>query len=81
MACGLPVIGTRVPGIQQVLIHEETGFLCGTTPLDIRVALREMLERAELRERVASNGFTYAVEHFSLTRVAQQELAVLTTLS
>ena len=81
MACGLPVIGTRVPGIQQVLIHEETGFLCGTTPSDIRAALREMLERSELRERVSSRGLAYAQEHFSLTRIAQQELAVLTTLS
>jgi len=81
MACGLPVIGTHVPGIQEALIHEETGFLCGTTPSDIRAALHEMFERSELRERVSCRALAYAQERFSLTRIAQRELAVLTTLS
>ncbi|MEC7769027.1 MAG: glycosyltransferase family 4 protein [Acidobacteriota bacterium] len=81
MACGLPVIATRVPGIQQVLVHEETGFLCGTSAADLRAALRAVLERPELRERMASRGLAYARERFALARVAQQELAALIALS
>ena len=30
MACGMPIIGTNVPGISNVLQHEVTGYLCDT---------------------------------------------------
>ena len=31
MACGVAVIGTDVPGIRDLLRHEETGYLCRPT--------------------------------------------------
>ncbi|PJF33523.1 MAG: hypothetical protein CUN57_01940, partial [Phototrophicales bacterium] len=36
MACGVPVIGTEVRGIKQLLIHETTGYLCKTDANSIR---------------------------------------------
>lgn len=41
-AAGLPVIGTAIPGIQQLLTHESTGLL---TPAGDHAALAQALER------------------------------------
>lgn len=28
MACGVPVVGSRIGGLPEVIVHEETGYLC-----------------------------------------------------
>jgi glycosyltransferase involved in cell wall biosynthesis len=80
MACGVPVIGTRVPGIQEVLVHRETGFVCGTTPADIRTALLELLNDAALRARLRDGGVRYVREHCSLAIAVGRERALLASL-
>jgi glycosyltransferase involved in cell wall biosynthesis len=81
MACGVPVIAARVPGIQEVVRHGDTGFLCGTSPSAIRTALRDVLANQALRERLARRGVRYVRERLSPSHIARQELAVLTALS
>ena len=81
MACGVPVIAARVPGIQEVLRHGETGFLCGTSPLAIRAAIRDVLANVGLRERLARQGVRFVRERLSPSRIAEQELAVMNALS
>jgi glycosyltransferase involved in cell wall biosynthesis len=66
MACGVPVIGTRVPGIQELLVHRETGYLCGTD--------------AALRARIGSGAVAYVREHCSLDAAVDRELAILRSL-
>jgi predicted O-methyltransferase YrrM len=43
MACGVPAIGARVPGIQEIVRHRETGYLCGTSADEIRAAMTDVL--------------------------------------
>ena len=40
MACGLPVIGTDVRGIRELIRHGVTGWLCGTDSASIRAAIQ-----------------------------------------
>jgi glycosyltransferase involved in cell wall biosynthesis len=80
MSCGVPVIGTRVPGIREILDHRETGYLCGTSPPEIRSALRDVLGDATLRARMSSGAMAYVRARCSLEAAAEHELAVLRAL-
>jgi glycosyltransferase involved in cell wall biosynthesis len=77
MACGLPVIGTDVPGIREVVHDGETGLLCGTDAKAIRGALERMLSDGALRDRMGAAARRHAVAHFSLDRIVEDELALL----
>jgi glycosyltransferase involved in cell wall biosynthesis len=77
MACGLPVIGSDVPGIRELIRHRETGYLCGTSSGEIRAAIKEVLADADLSVRMGRNAREFAVEHFSLDRIVQLELTLL----
>ena len=48
MACGLPCIGTDVPGTQTVLQHEVNGYLCNTDADSIADAIKSVLDRPRL---------------------------------
>jgi glycosyltransferase involved in cell wall biosynthesis len=80
MACGLPVIGTNVPGIREIIRHRENGYLCGTSPQEIRAAIQDVLGDANLRGRMGRNAREFVVEHFALERVLEMELALLEEL-
>jgi glycosyltransferase involved in cell wall biosynthesis len=81
MACSLPVVGARVPGIREIVVHGETGFLCGTSAEEIRAALRAVLDDGELRERIAAGGLRYVRSCCSLQSATERELAILQSLS
>jgi glycosyltransferase involved in cell wall biosynthesis len=80
MACGRPVIGTDVIGIRELIRHRQTGYLCGTSPEEIRSAIQDVLSDADLRARMGHNGREFVVEHFALERVVEMELALLQEL-
>lgn len=77
MACGLPVIGTDVPGIREVIRHRDTGFLCGTSLEDLRKAIEEVVGDAALRAGMGERARAYVVDSLSLERTVARELALL----
>ncbi len=81
MACGLPVIGTDVRGIRELIRHGVTGWLCGTDSASIRAAIQELLARPALRTELGCNARQLVVENFSLERVAETELEVLASVA
>jgi glycosyltransferase involved in cell wall biosynthesis len=80
MACGVPVIGARVPGIQEILVHGETGYLCGTSAAEIGAALLHVLSDAGLRERIGTGAAAYARATCSVEAAVGRELALLRSL-
>lgn len=80
MACGVPVIGTRVPGIREILAHRETGYLCGTSAGEIGSALQAVLADPALRDQMSAGAVAYAQAKCSLQAVVQRELALLQSL-
>lgn len=80
MACGVPVVGTRVPGIREIVEHGKTGWLCGTSQEEIRAALAGVLGDAKLRGRIGAAGLAYVREHHSLSAAAERELSLLQSL-
>jgi len=77
MACGLPVIGGDSPGIRELVRHGETGWLCGTDAGSIRQAVETVLVDEGLRQRLGANARRFAVERFSLDRIAEMEWVLL----
>lgn len=77
MSCGLPVICSNVPGIDGLIQHQETGWLCGTAPKEIREAIRTVLSDKQLREHMGRNARSVIVEHYSLNVTAPRETDVI----
>lgn len=81
MAAGCAVIGTRVPGIQEIIADQVNGLL--VEPLD-PVSLADALERAlredELVERIASTARKDAMKKYSLYRMNSDYAALFRQL-
>ncbi|MCW5875595.1 MAG: glycosyltransferase family 4 protein [Anaerolineales bacterium] len=76
MACGLPVIGTRVPGIADLLQDDRTGLLSEPDAASLQTAIQRLMTDGKLRARLGRTAREYIVQNFSLDRVVQMELAL-----
>ncbi len=77
MACGLPVLSTRVSAIPEVVIEDETGLL--VPPADAPALARAMETLSvdpELRSRLGRAGRARVRERFGLERMIEETLAV-----
>jgi glycosyltransferase involved in cell wall biosynthesis len=69
MASGVPVVASRISGIPELVIHEQTGLL--TTPRDsesLAAALAELASNAALRRWLARAGRLIVEREFDLSR-------------
>jgi len=74
LASGIPVLGTRVPGIRALIQHDENGWLCETSAESIRTAIQRLMVDEELRRRLGKKGRECVLENFGLDRVVESEL-------
>ncbi|MFC1912156.1 glycosyltransferase family 4 protein [Chloroflexota bacterium] len=77
MACGLPCIGTNVPGIKEVIIDGETGILCEKTEESIRTAIVQLLDHTEQMRQMGANARKFAFEHYSMEKVLNRKLSLI----
>lgn len=77
MATGLPVVGTRVGGMAETIIHGETGYLVRPdSPAELASALCRVLENPDTAAAMGRRGRQRAVEHFSWAARARRLLEV-----
>lgn len=96
MACGTPVVGSAVGGIQEVVVDGETGFLVDagidpepphdpTNPAGfaqgLATAINRFAENPDLAVEMGKKGRQRVVDHYSWTSVAQQTLDLYRRLS
>ncbi len=77
MACGLPVVATRVSAVPEVVVDESTGLL--VPPRDapaLAAALTRIADEPALRERLGTNGRARVREGFDLARMIDATLDV-----
>ena len=76
MACGTPVVASRVGGLAEVVQDGETGFLVppGDVPA-LRDRLDQLLRDPALARRLGDNARARVLEHFTWARVAERCLA------
>ena len=76
MACGLPVVATDVSGINDVIRHDENGWLCDTDAASLREGIRTVLGDRARRTRLGEAARKHAEEHYSLDSIAGQEMGI-----
>jgi N-acetyl-alpha-D-glucosaminyl L-malate synthase BshA len=75
MACGVPVVGSRIGGLPEVIVDGETGFLCG--PHDIgcmREVVLGLLRDEERRLKIGASARERALREFSRDKIVDQYL-------
>lgn len=76
MAAGLPVVGSAVDGLAEVIVDHETGRLVPSQDTGaLGAALLELLESPETAVMMGNKGRKRAAEHFSLQRFSESTLA------
>jgi glycosyltransferase involved in cell wall biosynthesis len=74
MSCGLPVMGTDVQGINEVIDHGVNGWLCGTSVLEIRNGIKFLIEHKTLRMELGKTGRQFILENYSLEMILKKEI-------
>jgi glycosyltransferase involved in cell wall biosynthesis len=73
MACKVPVVASKVGGILEVVVPEETGILVKPgKPLEIAEAVNRLLQDKSTAVRFGENGRRRAEELFSWQYIARQ---------
>ncbi len=80
MACGMPVIGTDVKGINEVIEHGKNGILCNIDSNSIRESIISLMEDEELKEKLGKNARNTIIEHYNLDNLVEKELKLMEEL-
>jgi glycosyltransferase involved in cell wall biosynthesis len=81
MACGTPVLTTRLAGTETLIDDWETGFLVKPDDLgQLEMALRFLWGDADLRARMGRNARAKAIRDFVWPQVASQYLDLYSRL-
>jgi N-acetyl-alpha-D-glucosaminyl L-malate synthase BshA len=73
MACGSPVVASRVGGLPEVIIDGESGYLCEVGDIDeMAAASIRILSDDKHRKELSDAGRAFAVKHFSSERIVPQ---------
>lgn len=66
MSCGLPVIGTDVKGIKDIIEHQKNGYLCETSASSIRKGILELLRDKTVQDKISINARQTILKNFSI---------------
>lgn len=73
MAAGLPVVATRVGGMAEAIVENETGLMVAPgDPAELAEALRRLLESTDLRIRMGKAARVRAQAEFSVDTMARR---------
>jgi glycosyltransferase involved in cell wall biosynthesis len=77
LAAGCPVIGTRVGGTPELVIHERTGLLVARgAPTELAEAIVRILEDGDLRAALAAGARRHVAERFGADDSIERLLAI-----
>ena len=80
LACGCAVIGTDVPGINNLLEHQVTGILVQPTVDGLREGISTVCSNTSLRQALSENGVKF-IQHFhSLDSAIEKEIDAYSNL-
>ena len=77
MSCGLPVIGSNVPGIQDIIGHKKNGYLCETSVESIQSAIQFVLSNDTLKTNIAKNARQFVEDNYALPIIYDRENEIM----
>lgn len=80
MACGMPCIGTRVPGIQDTIEHGKTGLLCELNVDSLSQCILRLFADSALSSALGENAACRIKEQFSFEKLFEKEYGIVTRL-
>ena len=69
MACGLPVIGTNVIGINDIVKNGDNGLLCENNAFDLASKIELLLEGEYYKQKLSRAGIDYVKQSCSMESV------------
>jgi glycosyltransferase involved in cell wall biosynthesis len=73
MACGIPVIASNVPGNNDIIRHEDTGFLFDLDkPIQLQEAIISLAANKHLISSMGDRGRNFVVEKYSWEKTANK---------
>lgn len=81
-ALGIPVVGFDVPGLNETVVHNQTGMLVqrGNTD-ELAKVLKQLLESPETLKKLGNQAMTFIGKQFSLSRHLDGTLSVYERIS
>ena len=77
MACGLPVVGSNIGGIPDIIQDNETGLLVPEKDItELSNTILNLIENEDLRNKLAVNGHNRVKEKFSWEKLAKDYIDV-----
>ncbi len=77
MSSGIPVVGTNVRGIRELVHHRQNGILCGTEPQEIASAIDWVLDHPSEAKKMSIKARTMIEKSFTLSTTMAKEVALL----
>jgi glycosyltransferase involved in cell wall biosynthesis len=78
MSAGLPIVATRVEGVDEVVKHGEHGLLVSVENVDgLAEAILQLLGNSQLRSAMAMAAKAYVLEHYTEDLMCEQYLKVM----
>jgi glycosyltransferase involved in cell wall biosynthesis len=71
MACGTPVVTVREGGVQEAVIHEQTGLIVERDPAQFAEAVRRLLSQPELCLAYGRNGREHVLQNWTWDRAIE----------
>ena len=73
MSCGLAVVGSKVPGIQEIIEHDVNGLLCETSSDSLKSTIQRLAADGGLRKKLGYKAREYVLQHCELDSIADLE--------
>jgi alpha-1,3/alpha-1,6-mannosyltransferase len=88
MCAAKPVVACNSGGPTETVLHNQTGFLCPSTPMDFALAMQKFLENPQLAQTMGRKAQAHVYKNFSpanfrseLDRIIKSVLSWATWLS
>ena len=75
-AAGVPVVASRVGGLPEIVLHEETGLLTDNDPAAVKAAVERLLQDPALADRLAGQARRRFTELFTVDHMVEATVAV-----
>jgi hypothetical protein len=76
MSAGVPVIASRIGGLQEIIQHGENGMLVANTAEAIAAAIRELTQNGDLARRIGAAARRTVLERFTVDRMVRRTMEV-----